>query len=203
MVIDCDNFWLELPAVLEAICTAEYITYDLEMTGILGESIQSVPERPQEDAYRKARSAASTFQILQIGITCFSYDTGVQQYRSRTYSIHLTPFFAKYSDDLARLIDRKMTFSYKTFLFLEQHNFSFEKAFARGVPYLSRAEELKATQKFLTHHGERGYDNSLDLNTLDPLTKIICDRARIQISSWLEMYPNHVGGQETFVNDDC
>ncbi|KAK3985545.1 ribonuclease H-like domain-containing protein [Cladorrhinum sp. PSN332] len=190
MEINADNFWRELPAALETICTAEYITYDLEMTGIIGEAIQSVPERPLDGAYQMARSAAQTFQILQVGITCFSYDANHQKYKSRTYSIHLTPFFTKSSGDLARLIDRKMTFSYKTFLFLEQHGFSFEKAFARGVPYLSRAEQRKANERYLKYyHKEKEYNNPHDLNTLDTFTKVTCDGARQQIASWIESYP--------------
>ncbi|KAK4230841.1 ribonuclease H-like domain-containing protein [Podospora fimiseda] len=189
MDINAHNFWRELPAFLDTICTAEYISYDLEMTGITGEAIQTHPERPHEDAYQMTRSAAQTFQIVQIGMTCFFYDADQKKYKSRTYSIHLTPFFTQSSQDLARLIDRKVTFSYKTFLFLQQHGFSFEKAFVHGVPYLSRIEQLKANERYITYHSENEYGKR-DLNSLDVLTKTTCDRAREQIASWIEAYPN-------------
>ncbi|KAK3295687.1 ribonuclease H-like domain-containing protein [Chaetomium fimeti] len=120
--------------------------------------------------YHLAVGAARTFQILQVGLTCLSYDckykgllpdgtaaprsrwlTSPQAgYRARTFTFQLTPEFFPPNTALAKLIDRKLVLSYRSFLFLKENNFSFEKTFSQGVPYLSRSEEIFASSLYLT-----------------------------------------------------
>jgi poly(A)-specific ribonuclease len=74
MDINRFNFWHTLPAVLEAISLSDYVAFDLEMTGVTGHSSNKTPAYTKATAYRLAVEAATTFQILQIGLTCLSYD---------------------------------------------------------------------------------------------------------------------------------
>ncbi|KAK4169365.1 ribonuclease H-like domain-containing protein [Cladorrhinum sp. PSN259] len=187
------NFWRVLPEINKTIGVAEYVTYDLELTGIRGERIKIAPKSRIDQAYQLVRSAAQTFQILQMGITCVWYSTYFKNYRSQTFSIHLTPFFTKATNDLANFIDGKLTLSYKSFLFLEQHDFSFRKAFADGVPYLSRAEHRKEHVEYL----EKEY-HPLGRKVLVDLENDTCKQARAMISAWLKSNPGK--GDSTAIN---
>ncbi|KAK4044601.1 ribonuclease H-like domain-containing protein [Parachaetomium inaequale] len=155
MDIDRFNFWQTLPGVLEAISLSEYVAFDLEMTGISGHSADKALQHTESTAYHHAAEAARTFQILQIGLTCLSYDCKQKGYRARTFTFHLTPEFVPPNTALAKLIDRKLVFSYRSFLFLKENNFSFEKTFAQGIPYLSRPEGALANKLYLSNSRHR------------------------------------------------
>jgi poly(A)-specific ribonuclease len=71
------------------------------------------------------------------------------EYRARTFTFQLTPEFFPPNTALAKLIDRKLVLSYRSFLFLKENNFSFEKTFSQGVPYLSRSEGAIANGLYL------------------------------------------------------
>ncbi|EAQ91247.1 hypothetical protein CHGG_03182 [Chaetomium globosum CBS 148.51] len=71
-------------------------------------------------------------------------------YRARTFTFQLTPEFFPPNTALAKLIDRKLVLSYRSFLFLQENNFSFEKTFFQGVPYLSRSEGELANSLYPT-----------------------------------------------------
>jgi len=72
MDITRHNFWPNLLDVLEAIADAEFISVDLEMTGIVPKSAK-IASPTADDIYAQAREAARTFQIPQIGLTCLEY----------------------------------------------------------------------------------------------------------------------------------
>ncbi|KAH6636288.1 ribonuclease H-like domain-containing protein [Chaetomium tenue] len=148
MDIDRFNFWQTLPTVLEAISLANYVSFDLEMSGI--PSSVGVSQPAESTFYHLAAEAARTFQILQVGLTCLSYDCKHKGYEARTFTFQLTPEFFPPNTTLAKLIDRKLVLSYRSFLFLKENNFSFEKTFSQGVPYLSRSEGELANNLYLT-----------------------------------------------------
>ncbi|KAK4156738.1 ribonuclease H-like domain-containing protein [Chaetomidium leptoderma] len=124
------------------------------MTGVSGHSASKTLEHTEASAYHRAAEAARTFQILQIGLTCLSH-TG---YRARTFTFHLTPEFVPPNTALAKLIDRKLVLSYRSFLFLKENNFSFDKAFSQGVPYLSRSEGAEAIRWEQGGRQQQGWD---------------------------------------------
>lgn len=72
MDVDRFNFWQTLPTVLEAISLADYVAFDLEMSGI--PNLVGASQPTESTFYHLAAEAARTFQILQVGLTCLSYD---------------------------------------------------------------------------------------------------------------------------------
>ena len=87
---------------------------------------------------------------------------------------------------LAKLIDRKLVLSYRSFLFLKENNFSFEKAFAQGIPYLSRPEGALANKLYLSncrHRNPAGAETRPTGLYNDTRTKIL---------TWLETNPQSV-----------
>jgi poly(A)-specific ribonuclease len=104
-----NNFWQTLPTVLWAISRAEYVSLDLEMTGVRIKNSDRSSKPTMEMVYQQAKEAAATFNILQVGLTCLHYAqdikgedryfNGVVQdlltstagYRSHTFNFYLTP----------------------------------------------------------------------------------------------------------------
>ncbi|KAL2124881.1 hypothetical protein VTJ04DRAFT_1246 [Mycothermus thermophilus] len=124
MDIDRFNFWQTLPVVVEAISLADYVAFDLEMTGI-SSPMSRLRDHSEKAAYRQAIEAARTFQVLEFGLTCLTWDYQNEEYRSRTFTFHLTPEFVPPNPALSRVFDRQLVFSPESLQFLRDHNFEF------------------------------------------------------------------------------
>ncbi len=77
MDVNESNFWDVLPRILESISIAEYVSVDLEMTGVLFSSNTRARKPTLEEVYSRAKAGAEGFQILQFGMTCFYYDEDI------------------------------------------------------------------------------------------------------------------------------
>ncbi|KAK0623185.1 ribonuclease H-like domain-containing protein [Immersiella caudata] len=122
-------FWLSFPADIEAISSAEFVSFDLEMTGVKARIDKPTAPLTQH-IYQQAKGAAQIFNILQVGISCASYDGDSGAYRVRSFNFGLTPMLKE--------VAKVPTLARKS------NGFSLEKAFAVGIPYLSRAEARMA-----------------------------------------------------------
>ncbi|KAJ4304195.1 hypothetical protein N0V88_001807 [Collariella sp. IMI 366227] len=188
MDINRFNFWQTLPTVLETISLSEYVAIDLEMTGISAQSSTRMFGDTETAMYWLAADAARTYQVLQMGLTCLRYDDQLKGYRARTFTYYITPEFIPPNTNLAKLIDRKVVLSYRSFLFLKENNFSFEKAFSQGVPYLSRSECELARRLYIS----RQQTASSNSPVLDTWMRKFQNDTRLDISSWLENRPKSV-----------
>jgi hypothetical protein len=81
MEVDHEHFRKELLPILRSIANADFITIDLEMSGISirpkfssGDRSHNVGKPTLEQQYQELKSAAEAFQVLQIGITCVEVD---------------------------------------------------------------------------------------------------------------------------------
>lgn len=143
MDIDRSNFWHKLPSIIECISLSDMISIDLEMSGIARKNAEERANPSLRQMYEDARHAAETFCILQIGLTCISWDDEGGSYVTKTFNIPLSPAIVggdNFSDELARTLEREIGFSSKTIAFLQQNDFKFSHIFDKGVPYLSAAE---------------------------------------------------------------
>lgn len=99
----------------------------------------------------------------------------------------------KESQNLAEMLDRKLTFSYSTLLFLQKHNFDIPEALRDGVPYLSR-EEAKSAMDWMLGARER-QQKRVDPKTLSEKEAECWNRLRGQIQEWLEKQSSTVSGK--------
>jgi poly(A)-specific ribonuclease len=114
------------------------------------------------------------------------------EYRTKTFTFYLTPEFVTYSTALAKLLDRKVVFSYQSFLLLKENGFSFDKAFSQGVPYLSRSEATLAGSSYLAKSGPQ---TAAYTRSLDTWSRRFFNDTRNDILSWLETNPESVGAR--------
>jgi poly(A)-specific ribonuclease len=81
MDVEQAHFRKQLLSILKNIANATFITFDLEMSGITtrpkyssGDRSHDVGKPTLQHQYEEMKSAAETFQILQMGITCVEED---------------------------------------------------------------------------------------------------------------------------------
>lgn len=90
---------------------------------------------------------------------------------------------------LAEMLDRKLTFSYSTLLFLERFRFDIAEALGNGVPYLSREDVEAATD--WPHQGKEKH-TWVDARTLSKSDSAFWKGLQGQIREWLEEEPTDV-----------
>lgn len=186
MDVDRTSFWPKLPSILKAISEAQFVSVDLEMSGIIVESVESTPNPALQQIYQDARAAAETFTILQLGLTCICWEHEKGAYATKTFNLPVHPGFVGEgiaSKQLAHTIDRRVRFSSKTIAFLQEHGFSFADVFSKGVPYLSTTE---AAQKDITDFVENKDkdEDHIDSSQLPPQAREFYSDAQIKLKEW-------------------
>jgi hypothetical protein len=81
MEVDHVHFRRQLLSILKHIANATFVTFDLEMSGIstrrkhgTGDRSQNVGKPTLQETYEEMKDAASTYQVVQLGITCVEED---------------------------------------------------------------------------------------------------------------------------------
>ncbi|KAI5926361.1 ribonuclease H-like domain-containing protein [Camillea tinctor] len=165
MDVDGSRFCEALPHILSAICNAEFVAIDVEMTGI---SIPGYRQRfSTEEDYTRARKAAEAYQIVQVGVTCGHHIQGTSSYATETFTFSVSPFFPKshLSDLLTRLLDRRFSVAATTYSFLRDNQLPIFQPLRFGIPYLRKDEETRA--KHLFSEISKNSPNHINIQQLD------------------------------------
>jgi len=73
MEVNKDEFYLALLPLLRHTANAEFVAVDLEMSGI-GSNTKRDGKPTLQQVYEQMKSAAETYQVLQVGITFIEKD---------------------------------------------------------------------------------------------------------------------------------
>lgn len=190
MDVDRTSFWPKLPSILGAISEAQFVSVDLEMSGISVESAESTPNPTLQQIYQDARAAAETFTILQFGLTCIRWEHEKGAYVTKTYNLPVHPGFVGgdiASKQLARTIDRRVEFSSKTIAFLQEHGFSFAQVFNKGVPYLSTTEAAQRDIVDFVQNSDKDEDH-IDSSQLPPQSREFYSGVQTKIREWTDRW---------------
>lgn len=186
MDIDRTSFWPKLPLILKAVSEAKFISIDLEMSGIMMNTLGSRPNPSLQQIYQDAKAAAETFAILQFGLTCICWDPEKEAYVTKTFNLPVHPGFVggdSASKQLARSIDRHVGFSSKTIAFLQENGFSFSDVFNKGIPYLSTTEAVQKNIMDFAENMDQNEDH-IDVNLLSPQTREFYSDVQAQLRVW-------------------
>ncbi|ROV88273.1 hypothetical protein VSDG_09042 [Cytospora chrysosperma] len=190
MDVDRTGFWPKLPSILGAISESQFVSVDLEMSGIIVESVESTPNPTLQQIYQDARAAAETFTILQFGLTCVRWEYKKGAYVTKTYNLPVHPGFVGSdiaSKQLARTIDRRVEFSSKTIAFLQEHGFSFAQVFNKGVPYLSTTEAAQKGIVDFVQNSDKDEDH-IDFSQLPPQSREFYSGVQTKIREWTDRW---------------
>jgi poly(A)-specific ribonuclease len=145
MDVDAATFPHHLLGLFVHISEADFVSFDLELSGIPSRMQDKPPHRParltMEHRYAETKMAADRYQILQVGITCARFDYIANTYVLRPYNINISPLLDERID-----FERDITFQSGACTFLLNNGFDLGAPFATGVQYLSREEAERAKQ---------------------------------------------------------
>lgn len=190
MDIDADSYPHQLLGLLIAISEADFVSFDLELTGIPSRLPGKERWKPQpansdpktlEDRYQETRVAAGRYQILQAGFTCARFDYSTDKYVLRPYNITLSPLL---NEDLKLDIEREIHIQSGAATFLLNHGFDLGASFARGVQYLSRDEASGLRQRLDERLAKKPDMSDLQLKESDVQSLDFVRRVREAIIAW-------------------
>ena len=186
MEVSSAKFLSHLASVIPMIADAKFVVIDLEMSGINPPSAPRLAKPTMEEVYHRAREATKTFRMLQFGLTCIMQDE-TDGVKMASHNYHVSPMFNeswdKGAESLARMVDRTLSISYDTLLFLKKNCLRIEDVYSDGINYLGRAEEAAILPGFLTLQTGQGRD-SVDLENADAETKAFYESVRDKIKRW-------------------
>ncbi|KUI59813.1 Poly(A)-specific ribonuclease PARN [Cytospora mali] len=186
MDIDRASFWPKLPSILKAISEAQFVSVDLEMSGITVKTVDSTPKLSLQQTYKEAKLAAETFAILQFGLTCIRWEPEREAYVTKTFNLPVHPGFVGEdgaSKQLARTVDRCVKLSTKSIAFLQEHGFSFADIFDKGIPYLSTTEAAQKDIMDLIEDKDQREDH-IDLSQLPPQARDFYSSVQARLKQW-------------------
>ena len=190
MSVPLSRFWAELTTILPEIASARYVAIDFEMTGIDPPNAPPLQRPTMEQLYERAKTATAMFNVLQFGLTCISYEKSKNNsggtFHLKSYNFNVSPMFDTRSNGgavLARVLDRTLTLSYKTLMFLSKNRIRIEDAYDGGIPYLGRAEEAHAVAEMFGSN-QRAETELIDIGKAQEETQQFCVDVTNTIREW-------------------
>jgi poly(A)-specific ribonuclease len=184
MEVDAESFPAHLLGLFIFISEADFVSFDLELTGIPSRIPNRVP-RPGggrftlEERYAETKEGADRYQILQVGLTCARFDYVANKYVLRPYNINLSPLISERLD-----FEREISLQSGAITFLLGCGFDMAKPFTHGVQYLSREEAAKAKQTTWDRLDNRNPPADMQLKEGDVDSLDFMRRVREAIVKW-------------------
>lgn len=140
MEVTADNFEDLLPVVERKLRECDFVALDLEMTG-LHVAGQAKPTKydTAHDRYSIAKESASNFLATQMGLCTFTWSAEAHRYEAVPFNFYLFP---KPQGRNSPVFLSEVS----SIRFLSDNGFDFNKLFAKGIPYVSRSEEVNLRQ---------------------------------------------------------
>ncbi|KAF9737143.1 hypothetical protein PMIN06_001903 [Paraphaeosphaeria minitans] len=187
MDIDAGSYPHELLALLISISEADFVSLDLEFTGIPSRMPGKEPWKPRqnrntlEDRYQETRTAAGRYHVLQVGLTCAHFDYIDNKYVLKPYNVSLSPLL---NENYKLDIEREIHIQSGAATFLLGHGFDLGAAFSQGVQYLSREEAYNAQRRVNERLDRKPEVEDMQLKPGDVQSLDFVRRARDAIVAW-------------------
>lgn len=183
MDVDAATFPHQLLGLFTNIAEADFVSFDLELSGIPSRIQDKPPRGPgrftMEERYAETKMGADRYQILQVGITCARFDYMANKYVLRPYNIFISPLLDERID-----FEREIRFQTGACTFLLNNGFDLGLPFANGVQYLSREEAERARQMAWDRLEKKNPVPDLQLKEEDVESLDFMRRVREAIKKW-------------------
>lgn len=183
MEVDAASFPYHLLGLFINISEADFVAFDLELSGIPSRLPNKPPRGPGrftlQERYAEAKAAADRYQILQVGLTCARFDYTANKYVLRPYNITLSPLLSERLD-----FEREISFQSGACTFLLNNGFDLGAPFASGVQYLSRQEAHRAKTLAWDRIDKKNPVEDLQLRAEDVESLDFLRRTREAITTW-------------------
>eukprot|EP00922_Rhytidocystis_sp_ex-Travisia-forbesii_P063333 GHVS01094236.1.p1 GENE.GHVS01094236.1~~GHVS01094236.1.p1 ORF type:complete len:627 (+),score=142.85 GHVS01094236.1:50-1930(+) len=145
MNVDIANFSSVVPSCLEEISGCDFLSIDLEMTGLsdekgrLGGSIDFVDS--QQTVYEKMKKIAETFGIIQVGICVATRDSEKKQLCLRPYNFYVFP------RPVGNKNHRQFSLCADGINFNRQHQMDFGRWMNKGIGFVDEEQEREMVKQ--------------------------------------------------------
>lgn len=135
MDVTRDNFVAIFPFIEKSIKECDFIAFDTEFTGLYDRKKVNFFDLPYH-RYDAVRKAASTYSIVQLGVSCFKKQSS-NQYTCSSFNF----FVFRHKTGLKYDFDRDVVLSPSAIAFLLETGFDFNHLFTKGISYCRLDEE--------------------------------------------------------------
>ena len=192
---DFDKYEDELLSHIE---TCDYISFDLEMTGIENDKNNSLIDTP-ENRYLKYKLTAEKYSIIQLGLSFFKKNKNNENknqilYDCFPYNLYLFPN----AKDLKDLSQDNMNLEIKCMLFNRKGKIDFNKWINEGIHYLNEKQYRELYKNItenninndnfyidITHLEQKISDYELAKKTIEDIKKNFIDEGKIYSNSYM------------------
>ena len=204
------DFEKNIDDILNHIENSDYISFDLEMTGIENDKNNSLIDTP-ENRYLKYKLTSEKYSIIQLGITFFKENKTNENknqiiYDCYPYNLYLFPN----SKDLKILSEDNMNLEIKCMLFNRKGKIDFNKWINEGIHYLNEKQYRELYKNIIekninndnyytdiTHLNQNISDYELAEKTIEDIQKNFINEGKMYVNS----YMNQKEKEELFKND--
>ncbi|KAK6934610.1 Ribonuclease CAF1 [Dillenia turbinata] len=147
------NFESALEDLRKHVTAADFVSIDLEMTGVTSAPWRETFEFDRYDVqYLKVKDSAEKFAVIQFGVCPFRYDSSKQSFIAHPHNFYVFPRqeFTVPGSSYEFLCQTS------SIDFLAKYKFDFNVCIREGVSYLSRAQEDEALNRL-----SASYDDEL------------------------------------------
>jgi poly(A)-specific ribonuclease len=151
-----------------SIQNATFITIDTEFTGLYTEETKPSTYDTHQTRYTKLIHTINQFQLIQLGICTFTYDTDRAGYVARPFNFYVSPCMHPSVQS-----DRWFSCQASSLEFLARNHFDFNRWIHQGIPYLTKEQEEGKRR-----HRENEASGSMEDIGVDDKGKVFLDTMR-------------------------
>ena len=184
--------------LLRYIEKSDYISFDLEMTGIENDKNNSLIDTP-ENRYLKYKLTSEKYAIIQLGISFFIKKENPNNsheifYECYPFNLYLFPN----SRDLKDISQDSMNLEIKCMLFNRKGNIDFNKWINEGIHYLNERQYRELYKNItennlnndnfnanINHLDQKTFDYELAQKTIDDIKENFLEQGRIYSNSYI------------------
>lgn len=181
------NFELSLADLRRHVRDSDFVSIDLEMTGVTSAPWRESFEFDRYDVrYLKVKDSAEKFAVVQFGVCPFRWDSTKQSFIAHPHNFYIFPRQEVGGDDQSY----EFLCQTASIDFLAKYQFDFNVCVKEGISYLSRALEDEARLHLHSAHEDELSESPCTTKELKevPLVRmadiLFVERIRNKISEW-------------------
>ncbi|KAI2804819.1 hypothetical protein BLOT_003807 [Blomia tropicalis] len=174
MDVTKDNFIDLVPEIKSKISDCDFVSFDLEFTGLFTEYQNGFLDN-HEQLYSRCRNNISKFQIIQVGLSFFKMITE-KEFDCHSYNFYIFPRRCQLLSKEGK--ERYFLCQTSSLEFLCQNGFNFNKLICDGISYLNLSQEKEVVEKLNQPNSESRIqigNNDIDKSFIDETMKLIID----------------------------
>ncbi|KAL1563012.1 poly(A)-specific ribonuclease [Salvia divinorum] len=181
------NFEPTLAELRRHVREADFVSIDLEMTGITSAPWREIFEFDRPDIqYLKVKDSAQKFAVLQFGVCPFRWDQHSTSFVAHPHNFYVFPR-QEIAGDASSYEFLCQTSSLE---FLAKYQFDFNTCINEGTSYLSRSQEEEALKCLESVHKDEVLDvssnlrNDLDMQLVRMADILFAERMKNVVGEW-------------------